>query len=228
MSKNSEPPIWLATLFAGVITGLLIGFGVAAYVKLEQEVVQKQYWVYKLVPDERLAARDEVEKDIKQAITRLNKENTKQIRWNDSILKRVVDVTTVMERRTKINHKDIIAIMIIESDLQIYAWGKNRDRSTDHGLTQQNSFYIKQRYIAASKVLTEEGIYHDMYNKYDIALNIAACFMYLVDSHNELGQNAKHADVIKSYNVGRNGVKLGRGGRYYEKFVVQRKMLGEE
>jgi len=228
MSKNSEPPVWLITLFVGVITGLLIGFGVAAYFKIEQQTTQKQYWVYKLVPDERLAARDAVEKDIKDAISRLNKENTKQIRWNSSTLKRVVDVTTLMERRTKINHKDVIAIMIIESDMQIYAWGKNKDRSTDHGLTQQNSFYIKQRYIAASKVLAEEGIYHDMYNKYDIALNIAACFMYLVDAHKEFGYNAKHADVIKSYNVGRNGVRLGRGDRYYEKFAAQRKILGEE
>ena len=142
--------------------------------------------------------------------------------WSDKTFSRVVNTIVIMERRTRIPHEDVVAIIATESEMKIIATGRNKDGSTDFGLSQQNSKHIKARYLTASKILAEEGIQFDISNKYDVALNVAACFVFLNDIKTELGTGARHADIIKSYNVGVRGVQLGRGEQYYNRFLTMK------
>ena len=58
----------------------------------------------------------------------------------------IKDLMYIGEKEYKINHQDILAIIFVESYWNPYVKGYNKNKSIDYGITQTNSFYMKERF----------------------------------------------------------------------------------
>lgn len=124
----------------------------------------------------------------------------------------------------------MVALMSHESHFNKYATGKNKKGkrvvSYDYGWTQQNSKYYKARYKRVSRILDEYGIYYNINDKYDTALNIMSAAMFLWDITISLSRKGQYSAfrMLANYNTGnpfpvRGQYKIAR--EYY--LSIQRK-----
>jgi hypothetical protein len=118
----------------------------------------------------------------------------------------------------------LIALMSHESHFYKYATGKNKKGkrvvSYDYGWTQQNSKYYKARYKRVSRILDEYGIFYNINDKYDTALNIMSAAMFLSDIKNSLMQKRQYSDfrMLANYNTGNpfpKGIQYEIAREYY-------------
>jgi hypothetical protein len=158
--------------------------------------------------------------EIKQTIQKaLDMKNRK---WTKVNLNKVSRLLQIGETQFDYNHKDIVALMLLESEMNIHATGRNED-SIDYGLLQHNSNSISDRYKEAAKYLDEYHISYNIHNKYDIALNIISCFLYLDMIRKNYPDD--YDKMIRGYNAGIRGASLGRGKMYYNNFIAYREKL---
>ena len=121
----------------------------------------------------------------------------------------------------RISHKDVLAIIKIESNFNLYATGRNKD-SIDYGLSQTNSKYLKQRYKTVKSIANKYGLTYTN-NKYDMTLNILACYNYLAYIQTQVKEYKRY---IISYNTGVAGSLYKKTGeKYYNKFIAYRGLL---
>lgn len=125
--------------------------------------------------------------------------------WNEDLRDNCVNIIYEGSREFNIDYKIVLACISVESQFNIYAKGYNRD-SIDFGLSQQNSRYIDQRYLAVEKYLRKAGIPFTS-SKFDMAKNIYSCFLVFKDIEQNPIINS-FPDSIKAYNVGVNGIKM--------------------
>lgn len=151
--------------------------------------------------------------------------------WNKRKIKLVIKILLIGEKKYKIKHTNILALISLESYFNPYAVCRNRT-SKDYGLTQQNSRYIKQRYRSASKILKKYKIKYDKKNKFDIALNLMSCILFKVTINkivNKRGVNiySKRIEKIVAYNLGLGGARMRTrkkiGLKYYR--IYKRRLL---
>lgn len=91
--------------------------------------------------------------------------------------------------------KDIVlAVLFIESDFNVWAYNKE---TNDYGLSQQNGKYILDRYLTVKKILDKEKIECNVNHRFDIYLNVLACYYYLDHCIELKGTKSKG---IKKYN----------------------------
>lgn len=91
--------------------------------------------------------------------------------------------------------KDIVlTVIFIESDFNVWAYN---EVTNDYGLSQQNGKYILDRYTAVKKILDKEKIECNINHRFDIYLNVLACYYYL-DHCIEL--KGSKSQGIKKYN----------------------------
>lgn len=133
--------------------------------------------------------------------------------WSPQTKRHFINVIYTGSKTFKINYKVVMSIISVESKYDLKAIGKNKN-SFDYGLTQQNSKYLKVRYKAASKYLNSCGIQYNLKNKYDLGLNVFACFNYLKNIEDYGDLNHFH-EKITAYNRGINGAKNNNNYQYY-------------
>lgn len=91
--------------------------------------------------------------------------------------------------------KDIVlAVIFIESDFNVFAYN---EVTNDYGLSQQNGKYILDRYTTVKKILDKEKIECNVNHRFDIYLNVLACYYYLDHCIELKGTKSKG---IKKYN----------------------------
>lgn len=91
--------------------------------------------------------------------------------------------------------KDIVlAVIFIESDFNVWAYN---EETNDYGLSQQNGKYILDRYLTVKIILDKERIECNINHRFDIYLNVLACYYYL-DHCIEL--KGSKSQGIKKYN----------------------------
>lgn len=91
--------------------------------------------------------------------------------------------------------KDIVlAVLFIESDFNVWAYNKE---TNDYGLSQQNGKYILDRYTIVKEILDKERIECNINHRFNIYLNVLACYYYL-DHCIEL--KGSKSQGIKKYN----------------------------
>jgi len=143
-------------------------------------------------------------------------------RWSKQNKKRFVEIVYKGQKEFGIKYKIVLSIISIESRYHIQAVGKNR-KTTDYGLTQQNSKYMKKRYKRTEKYLKKNNLRYSR-SKFDMCKNVFSCFMYLKTiTKSKSIRNFK--EVICAYNVGIRGVRLNKyqkpANRYYQKFIKE-------
>lgn len=136
--------------------------------------------------------------------------DSKKIRrqWNKKNIDKLATVLIAAENHTNINHKHLLATILTESDMKINCVPKkrNKNRTTDYGLVQQNSKYLKSRYKSAKKLLRKSGIKYSN-DIFDISVNVMSGAIVLRDYRlimQSKGIRDKFASVV-SYNVGPSG-----------------------
>lgn len=91
--------------------------------------------------------------------------------------------------------KDIVlTVIFIESDFNVWAYN---EVTNDYGLSQQNGKYILDRYLTVKKILDKEKIECNVNHRFDIYLNVLACYYYLDHCIELKGTKSKG---IKKYN----------------------------
>lgn len=138
---------------------------------------------------------------------------------------KVIKLLRIGQEKYGVPYKDMLAIMAIESGFKKYAKHRNRDRSLDYGLTQQNSRYIKKRYRAATAHLKRYGIPHKrIYHKYDIGLNLMSAILFQRDIRR---QTRNYRRIIVSYNTGMAGYYKykAKGNKYFKRFMKYRRII---
>ena len=91
--------------------------------------------------------------------------------------------------------KDIVlTVIFIESDFNVFA---HNEVTNDYGLSQQNGKYILDRYETVKKILDKEKIECNVNHRFDIYLNVLACYYYLDHCIELKGTKSKG---IKKYN----------------------------
>lgn len=91
--------------------------------------------------------------------------------------------------------KDIVlAVLYIESDFNVWAYN---EETNDYGLSQQNGKYILDRYTIVKEILDKEKIECNINHRFNIYLNVLACYYYL-DHCIEL--KGSKSQGIKKYN----------------------------
>ena len=91
--------------------------------------------------------------------------------------------------------KDIVlSVIFIESDFNVWAYN---EVTNDYGLSQQNGKYILDRYLTVKKILDKEKIECNVNHRFDIYLNVLACYYYLDHCIELKGTKSKG---IKKYN----------------------------
>lgn len=91
--------------------------------------------------------------------------------------------------------KDIVlSVIFIESDFNVFAYNQE---TNDYGLSQQNGKYILDRYIIVKEILDKEKIECNINHRFNIYLNVLACYYYL-DHCLEL--KGSKSQGIKKYN----------------------------
>lgn len=132
-------------------------------------------------------------------------------------LNKMSQIIRIAEQEYVIEPLLLIALISQESHFNKYATGKNKKKkkivSVDYGLTQQNSKYIKQRFKKASKILDEYGVYYDIDDKYDTALNIMSGAMFLKEIKDSLNRKGQYTTfrMLANYNTGK---AFPKGRRY--------------
>lgn len=130
-------------------------------------------------------------------------------KWTIEKSRKFIDIMKIGEKETGINPTFILYLIALESEFKTKAHRHNKDRkkTIDYGLTQQNSMYIKERYKCASKVLDKYNIKYNINDKYDMGLNIIAAFIYTKDILNH--ERIKTIeDTVGAYNVGVVGLDM--------------------
>lgn len=91
--------------------------------------------------------------------------------------------------------KDIVlAVLYIESDFNVFAYNQETNY---YGLSQQNGKYILDRYVIVKEILDKEKIECNINHRFNIYLNVLACYYYL-DHCIEL--KGSKSQGIKKYN----------------------------
>lgn len=137
--------------------------------------------------------------------------------WSDSNKKIAIDTLLAGEDEFNIDHRIVLSIMALESEMKIVVTNKNIDNTIDFGLTMQNSRYINIRYKAAEEILKRRNIKYSN-SKYDIAKNIMSCYLYLNDIKKEYEYDFKRS--IMAYNVGIRGAMMDSKQKKAEKYFV--------
>jgi hypothetical protein len=144
-------------------------------------------------------------------------------KWNKQSIKRVVQVLSIGEKRYNINHKLILTMMSVESGFKIRGYNdKNKNKSIDYGLTQQNNKYIEKRFVAAAKILDKNKVPYNIKNYYDVSCNVLSGLSYYNIINNAIGTRDEKR-FIGAYNVGIYGSKLQKYRKirddYYDVFL---------
>lgn len=98
------------------------------------------------------------------------------------------------ERYFNIEKDIVLAVIFIESDFNVFA---HNEMTNDYGLSQQNGKYILDRYNIVKKILDKEKIECNVNHRFDIYLNVLACYYYLDHCIELKGTKSKG---IKKYN----------------------------
>lgn len=98
------------------------------------------------------------------------------------------------ERYFKTDKDIVLAVLYIESDFNVWAYN---EETNDYGLSQQNGKYILDRYIIVKEILDKEKIDCNINHRFNIYLNVLACYYYL-DHCIEL--KGSKSQGIKKYN----------------------------
>lgn len=148
-----------------------------------------------------------VKHNIYRALDLVDSEKIKR-QWNKRNIDKLATVLIAAENHTDINHKHLLATILTESDMKINCVPRkrNKNRTIDYGLVQQNSKYLKIRYRSAKKLLRRSGIkYTD--NIFDISVNVMSGAIVLRDYRSIMksrGVKDRFAPVA-AYNVGPSG-----------------------
>lgn len=145
-----------------------------------------------------------------------NKLNSFNRHWDKKTKDLAVKTLLAGEIQFNIDHRLVLSIIAVESEFKITAKRKNRNKTIDYSLTQQNSKSIKYRYKHCEPILmTHKIIYTNSY--YDIPKNIMSCYVYLNDIRSTTEYDAKM--IIMAYNLGIRGATLKdrqvRGENYF-------------
>lgn len=130
---------------------------------------------------------------------------------NKMSLDNYVDMMRALEIGEKYfkTDKDIVLVTLyIESDFDVWAYN---EETNDYGLSGQNGKYILDRYLICKEILDKEKIYCNVNHRFNIYLNVLACYYYL-DQCIEW-KNSKTLG-IKKY----NGTGI-MADKYLEKFL---------
>ena len=178
----------------------------------EKEVPKKDPLIDAYKVDNVLLEKDQIKKDLNFFLTKYNRH------WSQQDKNKCIEVLYYGQREYFIDYKILLSIISVESQYNIYAVGKNK-KSTDFGLCQINSRYIKRRYKSASIALDYYHIKHSD-SKYDIGLNIFSAYRYLRDI-SDYSDLILFSDYICAYNRGVRGAKESSNKIYYYKFMQE-------
>ncbi len=137
--------------------------------------------------------------------------------WSKENKKIATTALKVGQDEFNIDHKIILSIMALESEMKIVITNKNTNGTIDYGLTMQNSIAKKQRYKAAEEILKRHNIKYSN-SKFDISKNILSAYIYYNDIRQEYEYDFKRS--IMAYNVGIRGAKLEHKQKKGEKYFV--------
>lgn len=156
--------------------------------------------------------------------------------WTQRNIDRLTLVLHVGEKKFKIDHKDVLSIIKIESNFKIDVTSKvNSNGTRDHGLGQINSENIPHLYPKAAWHLRKNGIwYSNISDKHDLALNVMSSIIYLNDTRQSIKSFGGYFDKkrwIQAYNTGlvgsispQKGYVVARN-RYWKRFLDSRVRL---
>jgi len=145
---------------------------------------------------------------------KLKKFNRNWSKQNKSI---AIEALQIGQDEFNIDHRIILSLMALESEMKIVITNKNKNGTIDYGLTMQNSKAIKQRYKAAEEILKRRGIRYSN-SKFDISKNILSAYIYYNDIKREYEYDFKRS--IMAYNVGIRGAMLEHKQKKGEKYFV--------
>ncbi len=122
-------------------------------------------------------------------------------RWSSRSFERTVSALHRAEVVYGIDHRIIITLGRVESDMSVWATGNNRNGTRDYGWLQVNDCNMEEFQRAASEIES------DPENKYDPATAVIAAASYLAWSRRELVKRNQYSisRLIMSYNCGLNG-----------------------
>lgn len=106
----------------------------------------------------------------------------------------MVRALEIGERYFKTDKDIVLAVLYIESDFNVWAYN---EETNDYGLSQQNGKYILDRYTLVKEILDKEKIECNVNHRFNIYLNVLACYYYL-DHCIEL--KGSKSQGIKKYN----------------------------
>jgi soluble lytic murein transglycosylase-like protein len=127
-------------------------------------------------------------------------------KMNDKNIQTYVDVLYFASNYFKLDYKDIIAIITIESEWNPMAYGKNWNGTEDIGLCQINTIHLNNDYYISKQICLKYNIKHTN-SLYDISLNILSAFIYMNDMRMKMISENRYyyRRYITSYNCGFNG-----------------------
>lgn len=147
------------------------------------------------------ASKQTIKKNLANKLNKYNRE------WEYKTINYTVDVLMFGERLYSIDHRIILNIMDIESNLDVKAKRKNKNGTWDKGICQVNDCNLPE-YKKSAKILNKYNIwYTDASNRFDIGLNIISAYVYFNWSKDELNKQKEFTEErwIVSYNCGLNG-----------------------
>jgi hypothetical protein len=234
--KNFKKP-WLYYI-TGVIVNIIIiffCFFLIKNIKANEQTVSNKIFYYKIefrkilkhanvkIP---LSSYSVIEKNLNIYLTKYNR------KWSKHFKKKVILTLQKGEIEFEINHRDILAIMSIESNFKLKATNSNNNGTKDYGLCQINGPNYKYLNKVSERVLNKHSIKYSLY-KYNPSLNIMNCYAYLNWSKRVLKKRKVYSTkkLIQSYNVGVNGcISTNKNykkirAKYYKKFLKERKRI---
>ena len=122
-------------------------------------------------------------------------------RWSENAFGRTVSAMHRAEVVYGIDHQTIISLGRIESDLNVWATGNNKNGTRDYGWLQVNDCNMEEFQRAAIEIGS------DPENKYDPATAVIAAASYLSYNKSILVRRGEYSRsrLIMSYNCGLNG-----------------------
>ena len=151
-------------------------------------------------------------------------------KMNDKTLKTYIEVFYFASNYFKLDYKDIIAIITIESEWNPMAYGKNWNGTEDIGLCQINTIHLSEDYRIAKQICLKYKIPHTN-SLYDVSLNILSAFIYMNDMRMKMISENRYyyRRYIVSYNTGYNGSvsKYYRvsADKYWNRFIKIRSKI---
>jgi len=120
----------------------------------------------------------------------------------------------VEDTYSDIDHKFLLATILTESEMDIYCVPKrrNKNKSIDYGLSQQNSFYIKKRYAKARKILKSMNLKYSK-DRFDILVNVMAGAVTLHEFKTELRDTSYKDKIPKKYKTLAHYIAYNVGAR---------------